>query len=186
MASCRPSCVRAANHNLVDWRLRQRRGADSRGPAFLGAGWDMVSITVDGRAIEAEPGAPLVEVLKNNGVYVSSLCYIDGLKPYAGCRTCLVDIEGPPGLQLSCTATSRTAWSCVTETEEVKEARQGGAVDHPREPQRPLPHLSPARALPSRRHLPARRRGHAPLPDVLEELPLRAAGNLRNGRDVGL
>ena len=47
----------------------------------------MATITVDGRTIEAPAGAPLVEVLKNNGFYVSSLCYIDGLKPYAGCRS---------------------------------------------------------------------------------------------------
>jgi len=84
----------------------------------------MATITVDGRTIEADAGAPLVEVLKNNGVYVSSLCYIDGLKPYAGCRTCLVDIEGPPGLQLSCTAIVQDGMVVHTTTDEVQEARR--------------------------------------------------------------
>ena len=84
----------------------------------------MASLTVDGRTIEAQAGAPLVEVLKNNGFYVSSLCYIDGLKPYAGCRSCLVDIEGPPGLQLSCTAIVQDGMKVVTESEEVKDARK--------------------------------------------------------------
>ncbi len=84
----------------------------------------MATLTVDGQTIEAPEGAPLVEVLKNNGFYISSLCYIDGLKPYAGCRTCLVDIEGPPGLQLSCTAVVQDGMSVQTSTEEVKEARR--------------------------------------------------------------
>ena len=84
----------------------------------------MVSITVDGQQVEAPAGAPLVEVLKNNGFYVSNLCYIDGLKPYAGCRTCLVDIEGPPGLQLSCTAVVQENLKVVTNSDEVKEARK--------------------------------------------------------------
>jgi predicted molibdopterin-dependent oxidoreductase YjgC len=84
----------------------------------------MANITVDGQAIEAQDGAPLVEVLKNNGFYISSLCYIDGLKPYAGCRTCLVDIEGPPGLQLSCTAIVQDGMVVRTATDEVKEARK--------------------------------------------------------------
>jgi predicted molibdopterin-dependent oxidoreductase YjgC len=84
----------------------------------------MATITVDGQTIEARDGAPLVEVLKDNGFYVSSLCYIDGLKPYAGCRTCLVDIEGPPGLQLSCTAVVQDGMVVQTSTEEVKEARR--------------------------------------------------------------
>ncbi|MEO9256197.1 MAG: 2Fe-2S iron-sulfur cluster-binding protein, partial [Tepidiformaceae bacterium] len=84
----------------------------------------MASITVDGQVIDAPAGAPLVEVLKNNGFYVSSLCYIDGLKPYAGCRSCLVDIEGPPGLQLSCTAVVQEGMTVRVDTDEVKEARK--------------------------------------------------------------
>lgn len=84
----------------------------------------MANITIDGTTIEAPDGAPLVEVLKKHGAYVSSLCYIDGLKPYAGCRTCLVDIEGPPGLQLSCTAVVQDGMKVVTNSEEVKEARK--------------------------------------------------------------
>ncbi|WP_322818237.1 2Fe-2S iron-sulfur cluster-binding protein [Tepidiforma sp.] len=84
----------------------------------------MVQITVDGKVIEAPVGAPLVEVLKNNGFYVSSLCYIDGLKPYAGCRSCLVDIEGPPGLQLSCTAVVTENMVVRTNTPEVLEGRR--------------------------------------------------------------
>ncbi|MCZ2108041.1 MAG: (2Fe-2S)-binding protein [Dehalococcoidia bacterium] len=84
----------------------------------------MVSLTVDGKVIDAPAGAPLVEVLKNNGFYVPSLCYIDGLKPYAGCRTCLVDIEGPPGLQLSCTSVVQENMVVRTDTDEVLEARK--------------------------------------------------------------
>jgi predicted molibdopterin-dependent oxidoreductase YjgC len=84
----------------------------------------MVSLTVDGQVIDAPGGAPLVEVLKDNGFYVSSLCYIDGLKPYAGCRSCLVDIEGPPGLQLSCTAVVQDGMKVTTNSEEVNDARR--------------------------------------------------------------
>jgi len=84
----------------------------------------MVSITVDGQVLDAPAGAPLVEVLKDNGFYVSSLCYIDGLKPYAGCRSCLVRIEGPPALQLSCTAVVQENMVVYTDTDEVREARK--------------------------------------------------------------
>jgi len=84
----------------------------------------MATLTVDGKVIEAPAGAPLVEVLKNNGFYVSSLCYIDGLKPYAGCRSCLVDIEGPPGLQLSCTAVVADNMVVHTDTPAVLAGRQ--------------------------------------------------------------
>ena len=84
----------------------------------------MATLTIDGKVIEAPVGAPLVEVLKKNGFYTSNLCYIDGLKPYAGCRTCLVDVEGPPGLQLSCTSLVQDGMKVITESEEVKDARK--------------------------------------------------------------
>ncbi|MCH7578962.1 MAG: molybdopterin-dependent oxidoreductase [Chloroflexi bacterium] len=85
----------------------------------------MAKLTIDGREIRASDGAPLVEVIKDNGIYVPNLCYIDGLPPYAGCRTCLVEIEGARGgLQLSCTSTVRDEMVVRTDTPEVKQARQ--------------------------------------------------------------
>ena len=66
----------------------------------------MVQITINGRTVDAEPGRRLVEVIKDQGIAITNLCYIDGLEPYAGCRTCIVEIEGgrPTNLQLSCVA----------------------------------------------------------------------------------
>ncbi len=84
----------------------------------------MARLTIDGREVEAPEGAPLVEVIKDAGVYISNLCYVDGLPPYAGCRTCLVEIEGVRGLQLSCTAKVADGMVVRTTTPEVKSARQ--------------------------------------------------------------
>ena len=84
----------------------------------------MAKLTLNGVEIEAREGAPLVEVIKQNGVWISNLCYIDGLAPFAGCRTCLVSIEGARGLQLSCTARVAEGMVVNTEAREVKDARQ--------------------------------------------------------------
>jgi formate dehydrogenase major subunit len=84
----------------------------------------VAKLTLNGVAVEAPEGAPLVEVIKKNGVWISNLCYIDGLAPYAGCRTCLVEIEGARGLQLSCTARVADGMVVNTEAQPIKEARQ--------------------------------------------------------------
>jgi formate dehydrogenase alpha subunit len=84
----------------------------------------VAKITLNGREMEAPDGAPLVEVIKNAGIYISNLCYLDGLPPYAGCRTCLVEIEGAPALQLSCTARVTDGMIVRTDTEQVKKTRQ--------------------------------------------------------------
>ena len=86
----------------------------------------MVTITLNGSTVETEAGRPLLEVIKEQGVAITNLCYIDGLAPYAGCRTCIVEIEGarPTPLQVAC-ATQVTAGMVVrTETPEVKRQRQ--------------------------------------------------------------
>ena len=84
----------------------------------------MATITINGRSVEAQPGAPLVEVIKNAGFPISNLCYLDGLPPYAGCRTCAVEVEGMRGLPLSCTTTVMDGMVVRTDTPEVEEMRQ--------------------------------------------------------------
>jgi predicted molibdopterin-dependent oxidoreductase YjgC len=84
----------------------------------------VAKLTLDGSEIDAEAGAPLVEVIKQNGTFISNLCYIDGLPPYAGCRTCLVEIEGARGLQLSCTSRVADGMVVRTDTALVLDARQ--------------------------------------------------------------
>jgi predicted molibdopterin-dependent oxidoreductase YjgC len=84
----------------------------------------VAKLTLDGAEIEAPLGAPLVEVIKQQGIFISNLCYIDGLPPYAGCRTCLVEIEGARGLQLACTSRVAEGMTVRTNTAAVLDARQ--------------------------------------------------------------
>jgi formate dehydrogenase (NADP+) alpha subunit len=84
----------------------------------------VAKITLDGRELEAPDGAPLVEVIKNSGTFISNLCYIDGRPPYAGCRTCIVEIEGQRGFPLSCTARVDDGMVVRTQTPALKSTRQ--------------------------------------------------------------
>jgi len=81
-------------------------------------------LTIDGREIEAPDGTPLIEVIKNAGIFIPNLCYVDGLPPHAGCRTCLVEIEGARGLQLACTTKVTDSMVVRTNTPQVKTTRQ--------------------------------------------------------------
>jgi len=84
-------------------------------------------ITLNGKSIEVDEGLPLVEVIKDQGITITNLCYIDGLEPYAGCRTCIVEIEEarPTEIQLACTSKTADGMVIRTETEAVKHTRQG-------------------------------------------------------------
>jgi formate dehydrogenase alpha subunit len=84
----------------------------------------VATITVDGNPLEAPEGAPLLEVLRHAGIYIPSLCYLEGLPPYAGCRMCLVEIEGARGFQLSCTSKVADGMEVRTNTRELAETRK--------------------------------------------------------------
>jgi len=92
--------------------------------AYPANGFSVARITLNGSELEAPDGAPLVEVIKNSGTFISNLCYIDGLPPYAGCRTCIVEIEGARGYQLSCTSRVEDGMIVRTETPDLKATRQ--------------------------------------------------------------
>lgn len=86
----------------------------------------MVTITLNGRKVETQPGRPLLEVIKEQGIAITNLCYIDGLEPYAGCRTCIVEIEGarPTPLQVACATRVADNMVVQTDTPAVKRQRQ--------------------------------------------------------------
>jgi len=65
---------------------------------------DMVSLTIDDRVIETEAGRTILEVARENGIEIPTLCYNEGLEPYGACRLCLVEISrnGHSRLVASC------------------------------------------------------------------------------------
>ena len=49
-----------------------------------------VTITLDGMEVQATQGEPVLTVARRNNVTIPTLCHLDGLKPYASCRLCIV------------------------------------------------------------------------------------------------
>ncbi len=67
---------------------------------------ELVSFTVDDRAVEIPKGTGIVEAALAAGVEIPVFCYEPRLGPPIGaCRMCLVEIEGIPKLQAGCTLT---------------------------------------------------------------------------------
>lgn len=85
----------------------------------------MAKLNLNGIELDVPDGKQLVEVIKDSGEFLSNLCYVDGLVPYAGCRTCVVEIDGMRGFQLACT-TKVTGDQMVvrTRTPELHSTRQ--------------------------------------------------------------
>jgi len=53
----------------------------------------MVTINIDGRELKAEEGQTMLEVARENGIYIPTLCYHENLAPYGACRLCVVEVS---------------------------------------------------------------------------------------------
>ena len=62
-----------------------------------------LTITIDGVEVKTRPGKMLLEAAIDAGIYVPYLCYHPGMKPFAACRLCVVEVEGSRGQPASCT-----------------------------------------------------------------------------------
>ena len=95
-----------------------------------------VTITIDGREITAVEGEMLHDAARKGDVEIPVFCYEPKLgDPVGACRMCLVEIEGIPKLQTSCSTPVREGMVVHTRTEQVKEAQNAVVefllVNHP-------------------------------------------------------
>ena len=95
-----------------------------------------VTITIDGREVSAIEGEMLHDAARKGDVEIPYFCYEPKLgDPVGACRMCLVEIEGIPKLQTSCSTPVREGMVVHTRTEQVKEAQSAVVefllVNHP-------------------------------------------------------
>ncbi len=86
-----------------------------------------VSITINGAAVEANPGELLIDAAERHGVYIPRFCYHPRMNPVGMCRMCLVDVDTGrgPGLQPSCMISVSEGMTVDTESERTQRAQEG-------------------------------------------------------------
>ncbi len=95
-----------------------------------------VTLIVDGREVSATEGEMLHDAAKRGDVEIPVFCYEPKLgEPVGACRMCLVEIEGIPKLQTSCSTPVRDGMVVHTRTDQVKHAQSAVVefllVNHP-------------------------------------------------------
>ena len=95
-----------------------------------------ITLIVDGREVRATEGEMLHDAAKRGDVEIPVFCYEPKLgEPVGACRMCLVEIEGIPKLQTSCSTPVRDGMVVHTRTDQVKHAQSAVVefllVNHP-------------------------------------------------------
>ena len=99
---------------------------------------ELVTVVIDGRAVEVPKGTGIVETALAAGIEVPVFCYEPRLGPAVGaCRMCLCEVEGMPKLQAVCTMTAQDGMVVRTAQTSAKAAEGQNAtlefilVNHP-------------------------------------------------------
>jgi NADH-quinone oxidoreductase subunit G len=86
-----------------------------------------VSVTIDGRQIEARKGELVIDAAERTGTYIPRFCYHSRMQPVGMCRMCIVEIDTGrgPALQPSCMIECTDGMTVDTESVATKKAQEG-------------------------------------------------------------
>jgi NADPH-dependent glutamate synthase beta subunit-like oxidoreductase/formate hydrogenlyase subunit 6/NADH:ubiquinone oxidoreductase subunit I/ferredoxin len=83
-----------------------------------------IRIEVDGRVVEGFEGQTILEVCRDNGIEIPTLCYEPKLPGFGACRMCVVDVEGEEHPPISCSRSCEDGMKVQTQTDEVRRLRR--------------------------------------------------------------
>lgn len=86
-------------------------------------GSQTLTVTIDGKTLQVPRGITILEAAKRNGVHIPTLCTLEGLEPFGGCRMCIVEIEGIKGYRTACTTKVEPGMEVKTQSASVKAER---------------------------------------------------------------
>ncbi len=85
----------------------------------------MISLTIDGREVQVEPGTLILNAARQAGIEIPVFCYHPRLASVGACRMCLVRVEKMPKLVPACTTPVAEGMVVRTDTDDVMQSHEG-------------------------------------------------------------
>ncbi len=83
-----------------------------------------MQISLNNNKVSCKEGQTILEVARENGINIPTLCHEAELNAYGSCWVCSVKVEGVKGFVTSCGTKVREGMSVITDSPEVKKARK--------------------------------------------------------------
>lgn len=84
----------------------------------------MVKAMINGRQIEVENDATILQAAEKLGIQIPNFCYDKRLLPFGACRICVVEVEGTRNLIAACSTPVAEGMVIYTHSEKVINARK--------------------------------------------------------------
>ncbi len=82
------------------------------------------TLLINDQEVSARSGQTILEVARENDIYIPTLCHLDGLTDVGACRLCVVEIKGNNKLFAACVTTVFEGMEVSTETERLRRHRR--------------------------------------------------------------
>jgi bidirectional [NiFe] hydrogenase diaphorase subunit len=83
-----------------------------------------ITLKINGTEINVPEGTTILKAAQINGIAIPTLCFLDGLTSYGGCRLCLVEVTGSPKLFAACATPVSQGMEVTTNSERLKDYRK--------------------------------------------------------------
>jgi predicted molibdopterin-dependent oxidoreductase YjgC len=83
-----------------------------------------VTLTIDGRDVQAREGSTILDACRGLQIDTPTLCQLDNLTPVNVCRVCVVELEGSRVLVPACSRKVEAGMKVNTDSERVRHSRR--------------------------------------------------------------
>ena len=83
----------------------------------------IITLLIDGKPVGASSEETILDVARQNGFFIPTLCFLEGLIPYGACRLCLVEVKGSNRLLPACITKVQEGMEVTTDSERLRKYR---------------------------------------------------------------
>ncbi len=83
-----------------------------------------IEVILNGQKVTAEQGMTILDLAKQHGIEIPTLCHDEELKPYGSCWVCSVEVKGRRGFVTSCGTFLTEGMEITTDNEDIHQARK--------------------------------------------------------------
>jgi bidirectional [NiFe] hydrogenase diaphorase subunit len=86
--------------------------------------YQIKTLTIDGKEVSAGEHQTILEVARENGIDIPTLCHLDGLSEIGACRLCLVEVKGSNKLLTACVTQVQEGMEVIANSPRLQEYRR--------------------------------------------------------------
>jgi bidirectional [NiFe] hydrogenase diaphorase subunit len=84
----------------------------------------VVTLKIDDKEFSARSDETILEIAKQNNIFIPTLCFLEGLTGWGACRLCICEIKGTNKLLPACTTRVTQGMEVATDSPRLRQYRQ--------------------------------------------------------------